>query len=52
MNEGREISTDLAQGDSAVIVEQVTNGVAVRMALLYQLAINPVGPQPYRPALS
>ena len=44
MNEGVEISTDLAHGESSVIVEQVTNGVAVRMALLYQLAINQPGP--------
>ena len=46
MNEGIEISTGLAHGDSSVIVEQVTNGVAVRMALLYQLAINPVAVNP------
>jgi len=50
MNEGIEISTDLAHGDRSVIVEQVTNGVAVRMALLYRLvidqaAINQEGPQ-------
>jgi aspartate carbamoyltransferase catalytic subunit len=37
MNEGVEISTALAHGDSSVIEEQVTNGVAVRMALLYRL---------------
>ena len=48
MNEGVEISTDLAHGDSSVIVEQVTNGVAVRMALLYRLAISQEGPQSYR----
>ena len=39
MNEGIEISTSLAHGDSSVIEEQVTNGVAVRMALLYQLSL-------------
>ena len=39
MNEGIEISTSLAHGDSSVIGEQVTNGVAVRMALLYQLSL-------------
>jgi aspartate carbamoyltransferase catalytic subunit len=38
MNEGIEISTSLAHGASSVIEEQVTNGVAVRMALLYQLS--------------
>ena len=37
MNEGVEISTALAHGGSSVIEEQVTNGVAVRMALLYRL---------------
>ena len=37
MNEGVEISTALAHGKSSVIEEQVTNGVAVRMALLYRL---------------
>lgn len=38
MNEGVEISTSIAHGDRSVIEEQVTNGVALRMALLYQLA--------------
>ena len=38
MNEGIEIGTSLAHGTSSVIEEQVTNGVAVRMALLYQLS--------------
>ncbi len=37
MNEGVEISTSIAHGGSSVIEEQVTNGVAVRMALLYDL---------------
>ena len=37
MNEGIEISSTLAHGPSAQIEEQVTNGVAVRMALLYRL---------------
>ena len=37
MNEGVEISTSLAHGDNSVIEAQVTNGVAVRMALLYRL---------------
>jgi aspartate carbamoyltransferase catalytic subunit len=35
MNRGVEISQDVADGDRAVILEQVTNGVAVRMAVLY-----------------
>ena len=37
LNEGIEISTSLAHGDRSKIEEQVTNGVAVRMAVLYQL---------------
>ena len=37
MNEGVEISPDVAHGTQSVIQEQVTNGVAVRMALLYLL---------------
>ncbi|NQW23880.1 MAG: aspartate carbamoyltransferase catalytic subunit [SAR202 cluster bacterium] len=39
MNEGIEISNSIAHGGSSVIEEQVTNGVAVRMALLYKLTI-------------
>lgn len=38
MNRGVEISAAVADGPGAVITEQVTNGVAVRMALLYLLA--------------
>ena len=37
MNEGVEISPDVAYGGQSVIEAQVTNGVAVRMALLYEL---------------
>ncbi len=38
MNEGVEISAEVAAGAQSVITDQVTNGVAVRMALLYLLA--------------
>ncbi|MGQ9674795.1 MAG: aspartate carbamoyltransferase catalytic subunit [Chloroflexota bacterium] len=38
MNEGVEISHDVAYCPQSVIEPQVTNGVAVRMALLYLLA--------------
>jgi aspartate carbamoyltransferase catalytic subunit len=38
MNEGIEISADVAHGAQSVIEEQVKNGVAVRMALLYLMA--------------
>lgn len=37
MNRGVEITSDIADGSESVINEQVTNGVAVRMALLYLL---------------
>ena len=38
MNEGVEITPAVAHGAQSVIEEQVANGVAVRMALLYLLA--------------
>ena len=38
MNRGVEIDSDVADGPYSVILEQVTNGVAVRMAVLYLLA--------------
>ncbi len=38
MNEGIEISAEVAHGAQSLIEEQVTNGVAIRMALLYLLA--------------
>jgi len=37
INRGVEISPDIADGPASVILEQVANGVAVRMALLYLL---------------
>lgn len=38
MNRGVEIDSDVADGPQSVILQQVTNGVAVRMAVLYLLA--------------
>jgi aspartate carbamoyltransferase catalytic subunit len=38
MNRGVEIDSDVADGPQSVILDQVTNGVAVRMAVLYLLA--------------
>jgi aspartate carbamoyltransferase catalytic subunit len=38
MNRGIEISQDVADGERSVILDQVTNGVAVRMAVLYLLS--------------
>jgi aspartate carbamoyltransferase catalytic subunit len=38
MNRGIEIAQDVADGENSVILDQVTNGVAVRMAVLYLLS--------------
>jgi aspartate carbamoyltransferase catalytic subunit len=37
MNRGVEIASDIADSDRSVILDQVANGVAVRMAVLYLL---------------
>jgi aspartate carbamoyltransferase catalytic subunit len=37
MNRGLEITADAADGARSVIVEQVSNGVSIRMAILYLL---------------
>lgn len=44
MNEGVEIAADVAHGTRSLIEEQVTNGVAVRMAVLY-LMMRGTGPE-------
>ena len=38
INRGIEVTSEVADGLSSVILEQVTNGVAVRMALLYLMS--------------
>jgi aspartate carbamoyltransferase catalytic subunit len=38
MNRGVEISSDVADSQQSIILQQVENGVAVRMAVLYLLA--------------
>jgi len=38
INRGVELSSDVADSEHSVILDQVTNGVAVRMAVLYLLA--------------
>jgi len=38
INRGVEIDSELADGDRSVILEQVTNGIAIRMAVLYLCA--------------
>jgi aspartate carbamoyltransferase catalytic subunit len=37
MNRGIEITPEVADGPQSCVLEQVTNGVAVRMAILYLL---------------
>ena len=38
MNRGIEIASEIADGPQSVILDQVTNGLAVRMAVMYLLA--------------
>lgn len=38
INRGVEITSDVADGDQSIILEQVENGVAIRMAVIYLLA--------------
>ena len=38
INRGVEISSDVADSDQAIILDQVENGVAIRMAVTYLLA--------------
>ena len=40
INRGVEITSDVADSKQAIILEQVENGVAIRMAVLYLLANN------------
>lgn len=40
INRGVELSSDVADADNAIILDQVQNGVAIRMAVLYLLAAN------------
>lgn len=45
MNRGVEITSEVADGSASVILDQVTNGLAVRMAVLYLLCAGQV-PEP------
>jgi aspartate carbamoyltransferase catalytic subunit len=38
INRGVEITSDVADSDQAIILQQVENGVAIRMAVIYLLA--------------
>ncbi len=48
INRGVEVDSDVADGERSVILEQVTNGLAVRMAVLYLCSggapLQPAGP--------
>ena len=44
MNRGVEIDSEVADGPFSVILEQVSNGIAVRMAVLYLLSGRDTGP--------
>ncbi len=50
MNRGIEITPDVADGPQSCVLEQVTNGVAVRMAILY-LLVNGAAEDGTHPAL-
>jgi aspartate carbamoyltransferase catalytic subunit len=38
VNRGVEITSEIADSDQAIILDQVENGVAIRMAVIYLLA--------------
>jgi aspartate carbamoyltransferase catalytic subunit len=54
MNRGIEIASDVADGARSLILDQVANGLAVRMAVLYLLGggVGTMAPQASLPALS
>ena len=39
INRGVEITSDVADSNNSIILEQVENGVAIRMAVIYLLAV-------------
>ncbi|MCL5267181.1 MAG: aspartate carbamoyltransferase catalytic subunit [Bacteroidetes bacterium] len=41
INRGVELDADIADGDTSLILDQVTNGVAVRMAVLFLTGVKP-----------
>ena len=46
INRGIEIASEVADGAASLIMDQVTNGVAVRMAILFLLASRGRAAQP------
>ncbi|HEY9164913.1 MAG TPA: aspartate carbamoyltransferase catalytic subunit [Candidatus Kryptonia bacterium] len=41
INRGVELDAEIADGDTSLILDQVTNGVAIRMAVLYLTGVKP-----------
>ena len=40
INRGIEISSDVADSKNSIILNQVENGVAIRMSVMYLLSLN------------
>ena len=40
INRGVELSSDVADSEHSIILDQVENGVAIRMAEMYLLSVN------------
>jgi len=45
INRGLEIASDVADGTRSLILEQVTNGIAVRMSILAKLMTSQPNPE-------
>jgi aspartate carbamoyltransferase catalytic subunit len=43
INRGVEITPEVADGPHSAILQQVTNGLAIRMAILFLLCVRPIG---------
>ena len=42
LNRGVELNSDVADSNNSIILDQVENGVAIRMAVMYLLSLNKV----------
>mgnify|MGYP003328798930 CR=1 FL=1 len=42
INRGVELNSDVADSNNSIILDQVENGVAIRMAVMYLLSLNKV----------
>jgi len=45
INRGLEIASEVADGERSLILEQVTNGIAVRMSIMAKLMASQSGPE-------